>query len=166
MEIRQLLAIDVVEYQKIRLEALTLNPEAFSSSYEEECTCTESGVRSRLTVSDGQMVLGCFIDNALVGTIGIGRQGQNKTNHKCFIWGMYVSPNNRRLGIARALLEEAINQVNQVESVQQLTISVVEKNESALNLYESVGFKEYGREPNALIVAGKSYGEILMAQSM
>ena len=119
-----------------------------------------------LQVSEAQMVLGYFKENTLVGTIGIMRQKKNNTRHKCFIWGMYVSDQCRGLGYGKALLNEAIKVLEKVDSVTQVNLFVTENNKSALALYKAMGFKEYGLEPNALIINGVSYSETLMYRAV
>ena len=162
MDIRQLTSDDATEYQALRLRALQQYPISFCSSFEEESQFTVERVESRLSIAEGQMVLGVFDELSLVGTIGIGRSKGRKTRHRCFIWGMYVNPDYHSKGIGKLLLKNSIEHVRAVSGIDQLNISVIEGNYTALNLYKSSGFIEYGCEPNALIVDGISYSEILM----
>jgi len=166
MDIRQLAADNVEEYQALRLRALQEFPTSFSSSFEEESQLTDELVKARLFIAEGQMVLGAFDEQTLVGTIGIGRSSGRKTQHKCFIWGMYVDPDYQSRGIGNLLLKKSIEHVKSVSSVNQLNLSVMENNLTAFKLYKSIGFKEYGLEPNALVVNGKSYNEIHMSLAL
>ena len=163
MDIRPLTSDDATEYQGLRLRALQEYPKSFSSSFEEESQLTDQQVESRLLMAEGRMVLGAFDKRSLVGTIGIGRSRGIKTQHKCFIWGMYVNPDYHSRGIGKLLLKNSIEYVRTVPGVEQLYLSVIEGNKPALTLYKSSGFIEYGCEPNALVVDGMGYSEILMA---
>ena len=163
MDIRPLTTDDAEEYQALRLRALKEYPKAFSASFEEESQISIEQVESRLFIAEGQMVLGAFDEQDLIGTIGIGRSGGRKTRHRCFFWGMYVNPDYHSRGIGKMLLEKSIERVRAISGIDQLKVSVIEGNNTALKLYESSGFIKYGCEPNALVVDGVSYSEILMA---
>jgi GNAT superfamily N-acetyltransferase len=54
------------------------------------------------------VIFGAFVQNQLVGVIGIFREDKIKVHHKGNIWGMYVDGPYRRKGIARKLLDTAI----------------------------------------------------------
>lgn len=58
---------------------------------------------------------------------------------------MYVDAQNRRNGLARELIANAIQRAQDIQ-LEQLTLGVVSTNEPKKNLYESMGFKTYGIE--------------------
>jgi RimJ/RimL family protein N-acetyltransferase len=70
-----------------------------------------------------------------------------------------VAQDFRRRGFGRALLAAAIAYAHSVDGVLQLKISVNSQNAAARLLYQSVGFKRLGVEPNALLVDGQFYDE-------
>lgn len=82
-----------------------------------------------------------------------------KTMHKGNVYGMYVSTENRGLGIGRKLLEELIKMAQQLDGVEQITLTVVQGNEKAKALYANMGFTVFGIEKNALKVNEVYYGE-------
>ena len=49
-----------------------------------------------------------------------------------------------------------------MEGVTKVTLAVTVGNAAAITLYESIGFKVYGREHCALIVDGVPYDDVLM----
>jgi ribosomal-protein-alanine N-acetyltransferase len=55
-----------------------------------------------------------------------------------------VAPENRRQGIARALLEEVLAEGRR-EAAEQMTLEVAAENAPALALYEAFGFAAVGR---------------------
>ena len=74
-----------------------------------------------------------------------------------------TDPDFRKLGIARALLEHTIRQL-QSERIGQLFLEVSEQNQPALNLYKSLAFKQVGERkayyrPRPTIEAAKQAGE-------
>ncbi len=66
---------------------------------------------------------------------------------------MYVDAQNRRNGLARELIANAIQRARDIQ-LEQLTLGVVSTNEPAKNLYESMGFKTYGIEKRAIKING------------
>ena len=72
---------------------------------------------------------------------------------------MYVAPAQRRRGLARALLQAAIEHARRWPGVEQLNLGVTEASDSARRLYESAGFRVWGREPRALSWQGRFLDE-------
>ncbi|MEO6291959.1 MAG: GNAT family N-acetyltransferase, partial [Burkholderiaceae bacterium] len=85
-----------------------------------------------------------------------------KLSHKALIWGMYVAPEFRGKGVARALLAEVLALARSVPEVIQVNLAVNASSVVAIRLYESVGFKEFGCEPNALCIDSEFHDEIHM----
>ena len=160
MLLRRLTPADASDYQALRLAALRAEPFAFSSSYEEERDYSASVIKGRLAARMDRGVFGAFENDELVGLVALGRLDGVKLSHKALIWSMYVRPEFRRKGLARALLGAALSLAGQVPGVQQVNLSVNAGNLGALRLYESVGFKAYGREPGALLINGELHDEI------
>ncbi len=61
------------------------------------------------------------------------------------------------------MLNRGIRFAASMAGVRWLTLSVAVTNTAAQTLYESVGFRCYGREPEALCVGGVYHDERLMA---
>lgn len=98
----------------------------------------------------------------LVGLVGLRHQLQAKLQHKASLYTVYVAPSARGTGLGRQLLETAIRHARQHADLRQLLLGVTAGNTAALRLYQSLGFVEYGHEPEALCVDGRYYDEILM----
>jgi len=88
--------------------------------------------------------------------VGLFRQQGLKVRH---IWGMYVTPEGRGHGAARALMLAAIARASTMPDLEQLTLTVVTTNETARNLYLSLQFKVYGVEPDALKLGDRFFDE-------
>ena len=162
MLIRHLAPSDAVAYQTVRLAALHESPSAFGSSYEEECDTPLATVESYLAPNAERCKFGAFIGSDLVGIVGVAREGARKMRHKAFVRGMYVAPSHRAKGVARQLLERSLAFAASMDGLRQVTLSLTAGNAPALALYESVGFKVFGHEPDALFVDGVFYGDIHM----
>jgi len=164
VDIRPLTASDAEAFQRLRLAGLRECPEAFASSYEEERDISLEELSGRLVPEATHCVLGAFRDAQLVGILGFQCESKRKTAHKAFIWGMYVTPAQRRKGIGRRLLATALEMADSLPSIQLVTITVNSSNVPAVALYENIGFKTYGVEPGALLVNGQLYDETQMFQ--
>jgi len=158
IEIRQLAPSDAASFRELRLEGLRLNPEAFGSTYDFEKDQPLDRYIGWLTNST---VFGAFQNSALIGTASFTQLSGLKDSHKGLLRAMYVRPTHRRSGAGRQLVQAIIQTARQ--KVEQLQLSVVSTNQPALRLYQSLGFRQYGLEKNALKYNGQYSDEILMA---
>lgn len=162
MLIRRLLPLDAGEFQALRLQGLRECPTAFASSYEEECDEALSVTAERLAANPMRGMFGAFSGSTLVGVIGLQREEMRKLDHKALIWGMYVAPEFRRMGIARQLVDQALKNAFAMPGVRQVNLSVNAANVPAVALYETVGFKPFGVERGFMVVNGAVHNEIHM----
>ncbi|MED1382621.1 GNAT family N-acetyltransferase [Bacillus mycoides] len=153
--IRLLTKEDAEKYWDLRLQALQVNPEAFVTTYEEAIRQENpiKRVESNLTATTS-CTLGAFNEeNHLVGVVTLLTEEREAYKHKGHIVAMYVDAQNRRNGLARELITNAIQRARDIK-LEQLTLGVVSTNEPAKKLYESMGFKTYGIEKRAIKVNG------------
>lgn len=161
MEIRRLNGGDAEGYRVLRHEALLKNPEAFSSSYEDEMNYEAADYRQRLD-NKHTYTFGAFDANQLVGVVTLVPEGKVKLKHRANIFAMYVTDSQRGRGLGRELVKTAIQQAAELNSVEQIHLTVTSSNEPAKKLYASLGFEPYGVEKNALRIDGIYYHEDLM----
>lgn len=162
MSIRLLTGDDAAAFQRLRHRALSEEPDAFGTSVAEHEAMAESEQRSRLEAPNS-LVLGVFMEGRLVGCAGLLRKAQEKTRHKALVWGVYVEPEARGKGVARALMERLIELARATPGLLQLDLAVSTSRPGARRLYESLGFFEFGREPAALRINGELVDQTLMA---
>ena len=155
--IRRLLASDLEDYRKVRLEALRNEPESFGSTYDIEASRTLAEHAKRVASS---AVFGAYFDDTIVGMIGFKREDGPKDAHKGRVWGFYVRPENRRHGMGAGLISAVIGFAG--DCVEQLTLTVVQGNDAAVSLYKRFGFDIYGIEPKALKTTTGYSDEALM----
>ncbi|MGD6993195.1 N-acetyltransferase family protein [Sutcliffiella horikoshii] len=161
MEIRKLTPTDAENYRTIRLEALKNKPEAFSSSYEDEIDYSVEKYRGRFN-NDHTYTFGAFKGDNLVGTVTLICETKKKIKHRATIVAMYVKPDQRKLGVGKALMNEAINKAKDLKEIEQIYLAVTVGNEPAKLLYTSLGFVTYGVDKNGLKIKDTYFDEEMM----
>jgi ribosomal protein S18 acetylase RimI-like enzyme len=157
VEVRLLCGADATAFQALRLEALARHPSAFASAYHEEADQPLAEVALRL---DQGPVFGAFANGALAGTAGLAVPARAKKRHKGELWGVYVREEDRGQGLGRRLVEAAIAHAR--GHLEQLHATVTTGNHAARQLYRSLGFQTYGREPRGLKVSAAYFDQELL----
>jgi len=159
---------DFDRFWSVRLQALQECPGSFGASYEESKALTRDEAIVRLSPQDGGFVLGAFLhENAeLVGILGFVRNHGAKNRHRGVIWGVYVVPQARGRGVARALMVRALEQCGALEHLEIVLLTVSSGNHPARRLYLSLGFESYGLDKRALKIGEHYRDEELMALSL
>ncbi|MBP0589343.1 GNAT family N-acetyltransferase [Paraburkholderia sp. LEh10] len=169
ISIRPLGPADRDAFFALRLRGLKAHPAAFGQSYEE---AIERGPAQHDAMLDGaravhgDVLLGAFSppDGALVGTVGLKRETRHNERHKGYVIGMYVADEAAGRGIGRALMAELLARAGQIDGLRQVALLVTSSNGSARALYESLGFRVYGQEPDALCIDGAYHDAELMVR--
>ncbi len=157
LQVRRLGASDAAAFQALRLSGLRLHPDAFGSSWEEEIARPLE--RTAEALASG-FVAGCEQDGVLVGIGGLRIGHSVKTRHRGGIWGVYVDPGARGLGVGKRLMMALIEQAR--TEVEDLTLTVSAHNGTAIGLYASLGFELYGLDRGALKIDEAYIDEMLM----
>jgi GNAT superfamily N-acetyltransferase len=148
--IRRLNAANAHSWAHLRQEMLETHPLAFGSSIPDEFNTLITTAIDRLKVCDDSAVFGAFVNDTLVGTVGIWREDGAKRKHKCMIVSMFVRAGNRRGGVGERLMRTAIGHARSWEGVEQVQLVVNDVAPEAKRLYERLGFRTWGIEPSSL----------------
>ena len=156
--IRALGPEDAEAYIALRRRGLAEEPLAFSASLGDDATNDLDGIRRRLAQAPEVVTFGAMRGDELVGIVRVVREAQEKLRHKAGIYGMYVAPEARRHGLARLLLQAAIDHARST-GVHVIHLSVSDSTPEARRVYERVGFVRWGTEPDALCFEGRYVDE-------
>lgn len=101
---------------------------------------------------------GAFEGQQLAGVFGFDREDRLKNSHKATLIGMFVAPEFTGRGVGRALVD-AVMQGAREAGIGLLVLTVTHGNERARALYLRAGFQTMGIEPDAIRIAGASFGK-------
>ncbi len=124
---------------KLEIKKATLTDAAELVKIENACFSTpwsEGSIRESLENENSRFYL-ALADNSAAGYIGV-----QIFSGEGYVTNVAVLPEYRRRGIARALIETALE--NEMEF---LTLEVRESNAPAISLYASLGFEKVGVRP-------------------
>lgn len=168
LRVRPLLPADAQAYRQLMLAAYAESPDAFTSTAEERADAPLDYWLARIGSPDSAtLALGAFADAVLLGSVALERERKPKTAHKALLIGMVVRPEQRRLGAGRALMDALLAHARQQPGLLRVNLTVTEGNEAAIRLYEDVGFRQWGREPQAIRTAdGRLLAKLHMGLSL
>lgn len=126
--------------REIRLRALRDSPDAFGSTLERELAMDEEAWRGRC--ASGRNFYAA-VGRTPVGIIASYIPEDSPDAPE--LVGMWVAPEHRRRGIARALIDAVLDQARS-EGARAVTLWVADGNGAAEELYAGVGFSRTGRE--------------------
>jgi len=167
VEIRRLAAGDLRAYKALRDDMLAGHPEAFTSDAQSEGRRRAEDYLPRLGLEradGGQLTLGAWRGDELVGAIGLERDMRLKVRHIGHVVGMMVREAEQHRGIGRALLDALIEEARGAARLELLTLTVTEGNAGAIRLYEATGFTRFGTLHRAIKLGDRYLDKIHMVK--
>ena len=174
--VRLLSEADLDLFWPVRLRALKEEPDSFGMAYEEALQISSADVLTRLQCSNDSFVFGAFrleqdtaaksgqmANSALIGILGFFRHQGLKARHKGTIWGVYVAPEGRGLGVGRQLMQAGIERASTLPDLERLFLTVNPDNPISRGLYASLGFVGQSIEKRAIKIGDRYVDEELMA---
>lgn len=137
----------------------------FLLTYADECTMTvedEADYLRQKTEDPREIELVAVVDGEIVGSAGIEAVDarKEKVRHRAE-FGISVIRKYWGLDIGRALTSACIACARRA-GYKQLELNVVADNESAISLYGSEGFVEYGRNPRGFLTREGRWQEVVL----
>lgn len=125
----------------------------FIVRYPEECAkYTPEGEKKlfeQKNESPNDAMIMCVVDGKVVGNCDIRFFGGLKTKHRANI-GIALISEYWNQGIGTKMFEEMIRLAEEKEDVLQIELEFIEGNARARHLYEKMGFRITGVQPNAI----------------
>lgn len=150
----------------LRLESLSMHPEAFAADIDLTAADGIQGWVKLITDyaqnHSGVVSIACTGDE-LVGMAGIARGHWPKTRHFGTLWGVYVKPAWRGFHICGAMLNGIFEWAIE-NSMWVIYLGVTVSEKSAIRCYSRCGFKEYGIEPKVIFYNGIYFDQLLMVK--
>ncbi|MCR5468253.1 MAG: GNAT family N-acetyltransferase [Lachnospiraceae bacterium] len=123
----------------------------FLLAYPDEINYTaegELGFIKDMNESDEKMLILAFVDDEYAGNCSFAQIGScRRSSHRVDI-GIAIFLKYAGFGLGRLMLERMIAKIKEA-GFEQVELTVIEGNERAYHLYESLGFKECGKIPDA-----------------
>ena len=127
-------AEDGAAYRALRLRAVQDHPEMFGASYAQVAAVSAAELAAHLgeaAASEDDWCWGAYAPE-LIGTTRLRRYPEARLRHKASLSRVYVTPEMRGRGIARALMELALARARAMPGLEKVTLSVVADNVPAV----------------------------------
>ncbi len=130
-------------FKALRLRALAADRMSFASTFEKESKYGDpqwQNLTRRAATSTEMVVLVAQPrDGPFVGMVGSFAEG-NVTH----VWGMWVEPEYRKLGLGGKLLDAILSEIDASHPANEVKLGVVSSSTAARRLYANRGFTETG----------------------
>lgn len=163
IQIRKLLPNQSNSYRELRLQCLKHHPEYFTTNYQDEKTKKTLFFQAYIEQADtNNFVIGAFHNNVLIGISGFKRHERKKINHGGVIIQVYVISEFQGRKIGSNLVKHTLDEAFKIDGIEQIEIGVISSNKKAKNIYENLGFKNFGLHKNFLKIDNNYYHHNMM----
>jgi ribosomal protein S18 acetylase RimI-like enzyme len=160
VEIRLFTEQDAQVLWDLRMLALETDPWSFVDSPEELRTISVEEFATRLRSDNAEnFIVGAFEQRTPVGMVGCYQEVPLKRRHKAWIWGVFVKPAARGRGIAKSLMQAAIQRAKAIDGVDIIMLTVSVDQQAPRKLYEALGFRSIGVEPKGIKIGNQHHDE-------
>lgn len=100
--------------------------------------------------------------DGVVRAVGLWRRGSTAVfQHRAELQQIMAHPSARGLGLGKLVVSGLVDQAREAD-IEIVMLRVRGNNHGAIELYESLGFREYGRMPNAIAVGNERWDAVDM----
>ena len=110
--------------------------------------------------SDNKIMLACVIDGSVAGNLSLRGNDYRKLRHRAEL-ALAVRKNYWHLGIGRAMLTEAVGLARNL-GLKYMELDYIDGNARAKGLYESLGFQEIARIPQAYCQPDGTFADAIL----
>ncbi len=161
--LREAIAADAAALIELELGVFTQSDNMVRQVEEFRAETSNEGQRQYLQyayLSPTCLCLVAELNGRLVGILRfIGHQHQRMAHSGEF--SMKVATAYQNQGIGRCLLDGLLLWAKANPSIEKIKLSVFASNAPALHLYQSLGFEEAGRHPQAIKLAPNRYDDVI-----
>ena len=113
-------------------------------------------------VRDGDAAFGTARGDGVVRAVGLWRRGGTAVfQHRAEIQQVMAHPAARGLGLGRLVVQGLVDHAREA-GIEIVMLGTRGNNHGAIELYESIGFRECGRMPNAIAVGNERWDDVWM----
>ena len=165
VELRSATVQDALEVWKHRKR--TSEETVFLSRYPEEYNADTEQIKRELEImieSPDAFHVTAFLDEHVIGDLGVTPVGSCfKEHHRAYL-GISIQQAYCNQGLGSMMMACALQYAKQI-GYEQVELGVFSDNNSALHLYEKLGFTRYGIHPRAFRLKDGTYrDEVLMVK--
>lgn len=161
VRIRVLAPDDWRDFRTLRLDALRMEPAAFSSTYAETLARSADSWRDWLA-NPRCIVLVAEIGDVRAGIVGGYRGSDDGDESVAIVFGMSVVKAFRGRGIGKRLLSSLLARLSRFPEILTVRLWVTETQEAAQRLYETSGFRVIGQVNAQRQRDGQRHDELMM----
>ena len=161
IEVRKLEPDDTEAYRALWLYGITQHSTFFRIAPDDDLPM---GIPTRY--KPDSFTLGAFTGHSLTGIVSFERDPRSKARHKGLISRMFIHPDAAGQGAGKELLKHLIYLANDLGDLRYLYLTVLASNNRAIHLYSSLQFREFAREPGAVLINGSYIDELQMAHQL
>lgn len=149
-------AEDLIQYLKVtcgETPYLIREPDEVVITLEDEKNILKSKIES-----DRELMLVAYIGGEHIGNCSLmSLTSYRKYQHRCEV-AIAIYQKYWGCGIGKAMLETVIDVATKI-GYEQAELEVIAGNDSAISLYEKLGFKKYGTFPNSMKYSDGLYSD-------
>jgi ribosomal protein S18 acetylase RimI-like enzyme len=113
-------------------------------------------------VRDNDAAFGAALVDGVVRAVGLWRRGGTAVfQHRAEIQQVMAHPAARGLGLGKLVVQGLVDHAREA-GIEIVMLGTRGNNHGAIELYESIGFREYGRMPNAIAVGNERWDAVDM----
>lgn len=161
--IKKLTREDWKTFKELRLQMLTDEPQAFTTTLAQVSAYTREEWKKRVA-GEHVAVLVIFVDGKPVGMDGLVYKEHEK--EAVTIWGMFVKKEFRERGLGTKLMRAIEKEIRKDKSIKTIKICVMACQIPAWKLYKKQGFTEIGRDHGKKEFLNVVYDEIHMEKQI